>query len=70
MKEDYYNFQQNVIGTIQLSGQNAPVVNILYSENLIHSSAILTNLVDNVIYMWTSNTNRNVLKTTYAPVAV
>ncbi|XP_075151288.1 engulfment ABC Transporter in the ovary isoform X2 [Haematobia irritans] len=70
MQDDFYNFQQNVIGTILLSDDTSPIITILYSENIIHSSAILTNLVDNTIYMWMTNTNKDVLKTTYAPVTV
>lgn len=70
MKNDFYNFQQNVIGTIQIDGDSSPSVTILYSVNMMHSSAILTNLVDNVIYMWISNTNNMMLQTVYAPVAV
>ncbi|XP_073824278.1 engulfment ABC Transporter in the ovary [Musca autumnalis] len=70
MKTDFYNFQQNAIGTIEISGESSLLVTILYSENMIHSSAILTNLVDNTIYMWITNDNNEILKTTYAPVAI
>ncbi|XP_013113812.2 ATP-binding cassette sub-family A member 2 [Stomoxys calcitrans] len=70
MRKDFYNFQQEAIGTIQLGGEKTPTITILYSVNMIHSSAILTNLVDNSIYMWSTNSNENILKTIYAPVAV
>ncbi|XP_019894830.1 retinal-specific phospholipid-transporting ATPase ABCA4 isoform X3 [Musca domestica] len=70
MKGDFFNFQQNVIGTIHISGESFPIVSILYSTNMFHSPAILTNLVDNVIYMWNTNNNNEILKTTYAPVTI
>ncbi|XP_037819690.1 ATP-binding cassette sub-family A member 3 [Lucilia sericata] len=70
MKNDFYNFQQNVLGTLLISGENRPTVNILYSENMMHSSAILANLIDNAIYMWTANTKERLLETIYAPLAV
>lgn len=70
MKDDFHKFQQNVVGTIEISGNNRPNVLILYSRNMLHSSAILVNLIDNAIYMWTANNNEKILQTTYAPVDV
>lgn len=70
MKDDFHNFQQNVLGAIQISGENRPEVTILYSQNMMHSSAILVNLIDNAIYMWLTNSKDNILETTYAPVDV
>lgn len=70
MKTDFHNFQQNVLGTIQITDENRPSVLLLYSENMMHSSPILTNLIDNAIYMWTANSNEKILETIYAPVDV
>lgn len=70
MKDDFHKFQQNVVGTIEISGNNRPNILILYSRNMLHSSAILVNLIDNAIYMWTANNNEKILQTTYAPVDV
>lgn len=70
MKNDFHNFQQNILGTLQISGNDRLGITILYSENMMHISAILTNLIDNAIYMWTTNNNERLIETTYAPIAV
>uniref|UniRef100_A0A1B0A5P0 ABC transporter domain-containing protein n=1 Tax=Glossina pallidipes TaxID=7398 RepID=A0A1B0A5P0_GLOPL len=70
MKKDFFTFQREVIGCVKIDGGNSPAITILFSENMIHSSAILLNLVDNVINMWIKDINQTTLKTIYAPVAI
>lgn len=70
MKKDFFTFQREVIGCVKIDGGKSPAITILFSENMIHSSAILLNLVDNVINMWTKDINQTTLKTIYAPVAM
>uniref|UniRef100_A0A1A9V1P9 ABC transporter domain-containing protein n=1 Tax=Glossina austeni TaxID=7395 RepID=A0A1A9V1P9_GLOAU len=70
MKKDFFTFQREVIGCVKIDGGKSPAITILFSENMIHSSAILLNLVDNVINMWTKDVNQTTLKTIYAPVAI
>ncbi|KAL9874745.1 phospholipid-transporting ATPase ABCA3-like isoform 1-T1 [Glossina fuscipes fuscipes] len=70
MKKDFFTFQREVIGCVKIDGGKSPTITILFSENMIHSSAILLNMVDNVINMWTKDVNQTTLKTIYAPVAI
>ena len=70
MRKDFYYFQQNILGTLDISGDNGLTVSVFYSENMMHISAILTNLIDNAIYMWTTNNNERLIETIYAPIAV
>lgn len=57
--DDLSNFYQNVIGAIDVSSDNNGKVNMkfFYSTNIIHSSSIMLNLIDNVLLRYFSKEN-------------
>lgn len=71
MQSDLHEFQQNTIGCLQISENDyQAIITIFYSQNLIHSPAILTNLVDTAICMSMVNSIQCKLNTMYAPVTM
>lgn len=76
MQDDFFGFQQNVIGCIHIedgstSGSGQMRVVLHYSMNLLHSSAILLNVIDNTIGEWSSQKEQlTPIHTIYAPLAM
>lgn len=76
MQDDIFAFQQNVIGCIHIdndsitkSGQMRVILH--YSMNMLHSSAILLNVIDNTIKEWSSEKEQPTpIHTIYAPLAM
>lgn len=43
------HFYDNVVGAIEIQEEETPIINIYFSGNIIHSSTVLLNLVDNAM---------------------
>ncbi|XP_055908142.1 ATP-binding cassette sub-family A member 17 [Eupeodes corollae] len=63
-----YEFYEKAIGAIVVkNNENNPEFSILYSANIIHSSVIMVNLIDNAILKHVGNSNESI-NTTYSPI--
>lgn len=66
--KNLYDFFENAIGAIIVKNkENDPDFSIHYSANIIHSSVIMINLLDNAILKYLSKSNESI-KTTYLPI--